>query len=199
MSTLSKGRLREAFLQGLQMPENRLKLIRQCPYFIWKESLIERRVSASVSVCSVWLERFRFHHTPKEFGLQANKNLCTLFGTPHLNSFQCGVAALWHEYDAHRKQLPLKEVNASSVCNFSHLANPARSVAAGQTTTSYSRLRISCLNIPETCTEALLGNLSNRQNTGEKTDFVYRGDWERSMEQVQMLSQQPPAWTVYWN
>lgn len=81
------------------------------------------------------------------------------------------------EYDAHRKQLQLKEVNARSGCNFSHLANPTQSVASGQTTTSYSRLRISCLNIPETRTKALLGNLSNRQNTGKKTDFVYRGDW----------------------
>lgn len=74
-------------------------------------------------------------------------------------------------YDAHRKQLQLKEVNASSVCSFSHLANPTQSVAFGQTTASYSRLRISCLNISETCTKALLGNLSNRQNTGEKNRF----------------------------
>lgn len=170
------------------MRENRLKLIRQCSYFIWKESLIERRASASVSDCSVWLERFGFHHTSEEFGSRGNKNFCTLFGTPHLNSFQCGVAALWHEYDAHRKQLQLKEVNASSVCNFSHLANPTQSVAAGQTTTSYSRLRISRLNIPETCTKALLGNLSNRQNTGKKQILCTEVTEKRSMEQVQMLN-----------
>lgn len=95
MSISSKGRLRAVFLQGLQMLENRLKLIRPCSFFIWKESLIERRVSASVSSCSVWLERFRFHHTPEELGWQGNKNWCSLFGSPHLNSFQCGVATLW--------------------------------------------------------------------------------------------------------
>lgn len=79
---------------------------------------MKRRVSTSGSDCSDRLEHFRFHHTPEEFGSQRNKNLCTLFGTRRLNSFQCDDAALWQEYDAHRKQLELKEVNVSSVYNF---------------------------------------------------------------------------------
>lgn len=159
----------------------------------------KKRVSGSLSECSVWLERIRFHHMPEEFWLLGNKNLRTLFGTRHLKSFQCDIAALSGMWWLRLSSWNLRESTWTQIrIGFSLTLHTQFSLAAGWPTVSYSRLRISCLNIPEKCTEAFLGNLSNRQNT-EKIDFVYWGDRERSVEQVQMLSQQPPVCTVYWN
>lgn len=128
-----------------------------------------------VSGCSVWRERVRFHRMPEEFRLQGNKNLWTLFGTRHLKSFQCDIAALSGMWWLRLSSWNLRESTWTQIRIGFFLTQ--FSLAAGWPTASYSRLRISCLNIPEKCTGVFLGNLSNRQNTEKNRFCVLR--WPR--------------------